>query len=480
MKTRLQRWPGNSAWRFSAPVLALSLSLVALPSGADTNFTATGWLSAVPIPGITCTNGSGQVALKGNVHVVRNLADDALVTGRLHAWMDLAYQTDGTALFSGPAYLEVGTWDAAGTNFTPSGGVWSLNYRGVAQADGSSQYDMAGYGIGGSIEALRISVTATRSAPGDPTTPYLASGTIKPAPVNTSVVLDEFSNGQIWTLGGAGSGTLTRIETNGVFTLGGNWLGHPTWNLYDTTAWAGMYTNWSVPDGQTIEARVDLMNMNEAAIGACLTFYHADGQGYGFAKAGEWICLWKHNWVLVCFCAERVTTSNTNVVLTLSITPAGQNVVLTGQVLDKQTGAVLCQQRYVDTPAADPSLSQAELADLTGCRVWHDWGADPAGAPWKNGNSACLFVFQDTDGTEPPATATFDNLELFMYEIPRVGIERAVRLAWPSTGMNFGVEGAPTLQGPWLPLNNTLFPGMQQITVPVNKSAEFFRLQQSP
>jgi hypothetical protein len=155
-------------------------------------------------------------------------------------------------------------------------------------------------------------------------------------------------------------------------------------------------------------------------------------------------------------------------------------VVLTGKVLDKQTGAVLCQQRYVDTPAADPSLSPAELAAITGGRVWPDWGADPAGAPWKNGNSACLFVFQDTDGTKPSATATFDNLEFFKYEIPRIGIEPAVRLTWPDTGMNFGIEAAPSVNGPWSPVQNSVPPGFQQITVPQNGPMQIFRLQQAP
>jgi hypothetical protein len=76
-----------------------------------------------PLPGITVTDNSGAVYLKGNAHVVRFQADDARVTGRLEAWMDLAYQPDGTAQFSGPAYFEVGTWDPTGTTFTPASGT---------------------------------------------------------------------------------------------------------------------------------------------------------------------------------------------------------------------------------------------------------------------------------------------------------------------------------------------------------------------
>jgi hypothetical protein len=287
MKTRLQRWPGNSALRFSAPVLALSLFLVALPAGADTSFTSTGWLSAVPMPGITCTNGSGQVALKGNVHVVRNLADDARVTGRLHAWMDLAYQTNGTALFSGPAYLEVGTWDAAGTNFTPSSGVWALNYSGVAQADGRSQYSMSGYGIAGNVEGLRFTATATRAAPGSPAEPYLGSGTIKPVPVNTHVLVDDFADNNFTWPGhgvgpnGANTGTFFARETNAQLTIGGTWPS-TTHSAIDSSAWAELYHDWAVSAGQTVEARVDVIALSQTAGGTALALWHTRGSAQAY------------------------------------------------------------------------------------------------------------------------------------------------------------------------------------------------------
>lgn len=134
----------------------------------------------------------------------------------------------------------------------------------------------------------------------------------------------------------------------------------------------------------------------------------------------------------------------------------------------------------MDTPASDPSLSAAEVAQITGGTVWQDVGSDPAGAPWKNGTSPDLFVFQDTDGTKLPAEATFDNLELRTHEVPQVGIERAVRLIWPATGLNYAVEGAPTVQGPWLPVQESDIPGVQTMTLPLSGPAQFFRLQQAP
>jgi hypothetical protein len=467
----------------SRGTIPLVLTLLAgLAAKADTSFTSTGWLSAVPLPGIMTTNGSGQVSLRGNVHVVRNQATDARVTGRLQAWMDLGYQSDGTAIFSGPAYSEVGSWD--GTNFTPSGGVWALNYSGVAQADGSSQYSMAGYGIGGNIEGLRISLTATRAAPGDPSTPYLASGTIKPAPVQTSVVVDNFDNNHfdtsIWTATGAGSGTLSLNETDQHLTIGGTWRS-PTDNVVDHTAWVWTDRGWSVPDGQTVELRADLVGLNGTGAAAFLALYHdAQNQGYGLTKAGDYILLWKaRSNTMVFFSGTRVITGNTNVVLVFAITPVGPNVVLTGKVLDRN-GTVLGQQSYVDTPAADSALSQAEAAQLTGGRLYHDVGPDAAGTPWRSGTSVFLGVFQDTDGTQPAAQATVDNVELRTYEVPPVAIERAVRLSWPATGQNYAIEAAPTAQGPWQPLANSEMPATQGVSVPAGDFRKFFRLQQAP
>ncbi len=463
-------------------VLALALVVGAGAVSADTSFTATNWITSVPVPGILCTNASAQVSLKGNVHVLRLVSDDARIAGRMTAWMDLAYQANGAAIFSGPAYGEVGSWDGTGTKFTPAGGVWDLRYTGLAQPDGSDAIRMTGYGIGGAIEGLRVEVTCTKEpgVPFDPAVPYYASGVIKSAPLNTRTLVDDFSDGQPWDHGSAGLGKPINDESGGRYTLGGDWRGVSTWRLSDTTAWMTMFTAWNVPEGQTIETRVELAGMNDSATGVALTLYHATGQCYGLSKANDWVALWKQDAVLVAFCCERVLTSNTNVVLSLALTPTGSSLALTGRVLDKQTGAVLYQRICVDTPAADASLSQAELATATGCRVWHDWGSDPPGTPWRSGTSACLFVFQDTDGSKLPATATFDNLELLHYEIPRVVITRAVQLSCPATGMRFEVEGAHDVEGPYLPIRDSLQPGLEQMVVPQDDLIRFIQLRQAP
>jgi hypothetical protein len=76
--------------------------------------------------------------------------------------------------------------------------------------------------------------------------------------------------------------------------------------------------------------------------------------------------------------------------------------------------------------------------------------------------------------------ATFDNLELLTYEVPQIALERAVRLTWPDTGMNYLIEAAPTALGPWLPFQDSVPPGMQQMTAPANGSMKFFRLREAP
>jgi len=63
-----------------------------------------------------------------------------------------------------------------------------MNWRGAMQTNYSMQLSIAGYGVGGAIDGLQIEETMTRAAasgPIDPKVPYLYTGTIKPAPLNS-------------------------------------------------------------------------------------------------------------------------------------------------------------------------------------------------------------------------------------------------------------------------------------------------------
>ncbi len=451
--------------------------LLSTAASAQTSFTANGWPNGLLTPGITCTNALGQAFLRSQVHTARVQGSDARVTGQVLISTD-GYNTNGIATLQGTAYLQVGAWDPVGTNFTPTAGMWEMNWHGVMQADCSLLLNLAGYGSGGTIDGLRIEQTLTRTtAVGlyDPAVPYLCNGTIRPAPVTTIVGLNN------WLPPGANDGTVTTTLADGQLTISGSFP-VPTTNSTDTCAWDGVAYPWSAQAGKTLEARVDLARLGEDASGVILALFHANSQGYGFSKSSNWVGFWKqHSPGDTCLYAEAVTTKNTNVVLVLALMPAGQHLILTGKVVDKDSGTVLYETNIVDTPASDPSLGPAALAQITGLRAWPDIGPDPAGVPWLNGIAAFLLVFQDTDGNRPPAEATFANLELRTYEVPQVGIARAVQLSWPApAGVNYGVEGAPTTQGPWLRIQDLELPGVQHTTVPLSRSAQFFRLVQAP
>ncbi len=129
---------GNIRVALSIPAATmLVLGVLPVTAHAAAPFTATGWITDVPVPGIVRTNELGEVSLRGNVHVVRIDSDDPRLTGRLQATLDAAYRADGTGTFYGAAYYEVGVGEHGPNSptFTPSGGLWELKYRGVAQAD---------------------------------------------------------------------------------------------------------------------------------------------------------------------------------------------------------------------------------------------------------------------------------------------------------------------------------------------------------
>jgi hypothetical protein len=199
--------------------------------------------------------------------------------------------------------------------------------------------------------------------------------------------------------------------------------------------------------------------------------------GYSIAVGHDFVAIAKWMPGFAVLSCEQATIRKTNVVLSLTMTRAQTNLVLTARVLEPgEQGAVLFERSVVDTPEADPTLTTAEFETLTGMRL--PWNKDVKGMPLFSGDYLDLEIFQYNDGTKPEATAVFDNLELRRYEVPQVGIERAMRLTWPApAGVNYAVEAAPTVLGPWLLINDTALPGLKQMTVPANRDMQFFRLR---
>lgn len=484
MKTPPLKTTNGRARGPGALIITASLLLAALPLAAadPPTITGTGYLVGVPVPGILCTNAAGQVSLKGNVHVVRVQADDPRATGRLQASMDMAYQADGTGLFGGAAQQEVGTWDVtdpANPKFTPTGGVWDMIYRGVAQADGSDVITLTGYGVGGGIDGLRLEQTMTKGpgVPPDPAIPYQGTGTIKPAPADTRVGLDDFDDGKVtgWSVVTSDGGAVKLVETNKQFTI--NW--QPPSQLGWCCA-SGMRTRtWSIEPGMTLEWRVELVSLSEHANASALEIKQDDAHSYFFIKGHDYLQIGK--WMFpdkIVFALEKTTLPSTDILLSGAMTRAGSDLILTARLLDKANPNLVLQEiSAIDTPLRDPTLNTAQVEALTG--VHEACPPDGIGAPYLYGNRYFLAVIRHTGGTAlPAAEATFDNLELRTYEVPPVGIERAVRLTWPaSSTVDFAVEGGPTVNGPWLPLTDQSLTGLKQTTVPANRDLQFFRLR---
>lgn len=420
--------------------------VAALPAGADTSFTTTNWVAGVPVMGALCTNASSQAHWKGNVHVRRVVCADPRIAGRLTAWMDMAFQANGTATFAGPALGEVGTWD--GSNFLPGDGVWQLRYNGVAQADGSDQVRMVGYGIGGEIGGLRVDISATKGpgAPFDPAIPYVSSGTITPAPMDTRVVLDDFNNGIIdnhWVLWCSGQGSWD--ESNGQLTVTGAW-NRPA-NQYIDHAGAYWLQNWSVTNGQTREWRVEVVSLNQDASGVGFSVGTSNQRFYSAGLSSDRIGVdrWMAPGTTTPLFSDPVALRQTNIIFSFALTRRQSQAWVTIRVLDRANpDSVLYQRSFVDT------------------------------APYLNGDELALAVRAKPELLHPTASATFDNFQLLMYEVPQLSIASAVRILWPATGMNFGVEGAPTPQGPWEPIEVSVPPGFEQIYVPQDSGAKFF------
>ncbi len=178
-----------------ASLAACALLLPRTVSAQTTPFTAIGWVNGVQFPGIVCTNALGQGLYRGVVHTVRVQATDPRVTGQVLILSEGAYNADGTVNMQGQGYLQVGTWDG-GTNFTPTGGRWEMNWRGVMQTNYSAQISIAGYASGGTMDAWRLEMTLTRGPATtalDPTVAYLYTGTIQAPPLNTVEVVDDFN-----------------------------------------------------------------------------------------------------------------------------------------------------------------------------------------------------------------------------------------------------------------------------------------------
>jgi len=287
---------------------------------------------------------------------------------------------------------------------------------------------------------------------------------VRPGLGTTNVVIDDFDDNKLtgWASEGhKGQATLT--EANQRLNVRGYWPGVHTVDLGDTAALGILSRNWSVPNGQTVELRVDLVGLNEHATAGGMDLWNGNsGAGYALLKGPGFVHLCKPSLsvrgIHGQFFHERVRIRNTNVVLALAVTRVNPNVILTARVLDKENNnAVLYERSVVDTPGVDRTLTQAEMEAASGMHL--DAGTD-VGPPITSGSEVFLDLFQYTDGTRPAAEVTYDNLERWTSIFPVWRPEIAIQLlSTIPPRMNLTLSAAPNsswtieraldLTGPW-------------------------------
>jgi len=104
----------------------------------------------------------------------------------------------------------------------------------------------------------------------------------------------------------------------------------------------------------------------------------------------------------------------------------------------------------------------------------------PDPAPLLVGNNAVVAVAPKPELPSSNAAVTFDNLERRVYDVPSVGIQRGVLLTWPATGKNYGVEAAPTPQGPWSRVLDSTPLDFEQVALPQDDLMGYFQLIEIP
>lgn len=480
--SRIPRWP---------PLAAAALLLgLATPNGQAatgvTSYTSTGYYLGVPYPGDTLAFAPDNVHVRNMLSLKRVQSSDARLTRRVTVLTHGYYHPDGSGTIYGTWTGEVGTWDLsdpANPKFTATAGFWEGSWQGLMEANGSWEIKILGRGTGGAVDGLEMSETATRG-PGpipDPAIPISYTGIVGPAGALNVQVIDDFDDGDVsdWGLNiNAGTGQV--ISLNQQLTVRGNWRGVRTHQVPQTGAWAILPRSWKVEDGQTIELRVDVVGLSETARHADLWFWdQSSGHGYAVLLGKDYLAFDKTIGGRAAILGwDFAAVKHTRVVLALALTAAGDNLILTVRVFDKDNqNALLYERSVVDTPAADPAIPNAEIKEKLGMDLAFD--PDRAGRPQMSGAWVSLGLFQYTDGTLEPAEATFDNLELRTYDVPLLAIDKAVRLQWPASAFPFTVEGAPAVQGPWRPVIEPVFEngGVKQMTVPSSDAMRFFRLK---
>jgi hypothetical protein len=161
---------------------------------------------------------------------------------------------------------------------------------------------------------------------------------------------------------------------------------------------------FELKEGRTIEFRVDLVSGyggdSFAVLAWIPTVTGADSlAGYGLAKSETDLLITKG--INKYFFNETVSPAvkNNNVTLVLNLKVKNGNVIIRGQVLDKDANnAVLFDKTFVDTPAADV------MAD----------GADSPPAPFITTGNFVLYLYENEGTTQSYYEVIYDNAEVYV------------------------------------------------------------------
>ena len=281
--------------------------------------------------------------------------------------------------------------------------------------------------------------------------------------------------------GGLGPDRTT--EENGVFLMEKTFRTPTNRNAANSAA----AVEWMHPIqpglGETVELRVDLLEVSGPSAIAGLEANAFGSQGYliyALLVSGDWVSLVKTRFTGPTAASHTETRffefpapeNYHNSTLSLSLTRLDRfELMIRTRILDREDGSVLFDERVVDGPDADPALLDSTHRDVV---------ADP-GRPWSALDRAALFLGENTDGEQPPVSASFANFTYEKSQRDFSGIEQAIRLSWPAyADKQFAVEGASSVQGPWNLVDEPVVTeiGMSYMTIPMRgrEGLEVFRL----
>ncbi len=233
---------------------------------------------------------------------------------------------------------------------------------------------------------------------------------------------------------------------------------------------------WTLQEGRTLEFRTDLLSSNDDGAMAYLGFYLTN-RCYGMAVDKDTVALLKRESpTQMFFLTNTASIKVSNVQLVISMTGVQSGVRLRFKILDNDNaGAVIFEQEYLDTAAADPMQvgTDAPAVSFLGETGYFMLSLfrDPA-----------LF---DPDVTLPPGAAgevVYDNAEVLKYASAWVAPpSTAVLMSWPEdTAEEQTVIGTDSLASDavWVPWPEPIFKrfGQLSMAVPTTAKQQFFRL----